>query len=132
MQAGRQVEGPGDGAAERLSRARPGERAQDEAPLRQSRAEEVRALQHRVGNRATTRLLAGDAAASRGPRARLASPAGESSAVVQRVFSVTDLDGQAHADITDTSLLSEAEMGIREHLAAIEQADYMDFNGVYG
>lgn len=132
MQAGRQVEGPGGRAGERPSRARPGERAPAEAPLRQSRAEEVRALQQRVGNRATTRLLAGDATVARGPGARLASPAGDSNAAVQRVFSVTDLDGQVHADPTDTSLLFEAEMGIREHLAAIEQADYMDFNGVYG
>jgi hypothetical protein len=131
MQAGRQVEGPG-GAGERRSRARPGERAPAGAPLRQSRAEEVRALQHRVGNRATARLLGGDTAAARGPAARLASPAREPSAAVQRVFSVTDLDGQVHADPTDTSLISEAAMGIKEHLAAIERADDMDFNGVYG
>jgi hypothetical protein len=119
MHAGRQVDGPGDAAGKPVRRTQAGERAQTGASPRPSRAGEVRALQRRIGNRATARLLAADPTATR-----------DSSAAAHRVFSVTDLSGNVQADIAD--LVSEASEGLRDHLAAVEQADYADFEGVYG
>lgn len=43
-----------------------------------------------------------------------------------------DPDGEVHADVGESGLLTEARIAISSNLGAIEAADPDDFNGVYG
>jgi len=135
MPPGKHADVPGAHAASERDGAR---RARSDEPTRavtprQSRAEQVLALQRQVGNRAAARLLGvGTSHAPPATAARRAPGSPQPPPFAQRLFSVRDPEGVTHDDIADRDLLSEARIAVASNLGAIEQADPDDFNGVYG